>query len=233
MIQSHHLPTCDDVFDVLTRGPFPTGQHETDFPVERHLTVCHSCRELAEALRPVTAVLAEGQQSAGEQETQLPVFLAEEQAKCRCCVTDQTEVKTTDPIRELRVPLIGLALSLMIVLAVSGSWFSGERRPTSGATLPSGSLMADSPAPGANVLEAGFGLANCSLLAVDNFQKGTTNATQQPAESATQKFSAEHCCSQCHHAGKPSQTASSKSLGPKKGLQVTALVTRCSVCHTD
>jgi len=49
---------CDQVFDVLTRGPFPTGS-DIDQPVERHLAVCHDCRRLAEALRPAVELFHE------------------------------------------------------------------------------------------------------------------------------------------------------------------------------
>jgi hypothetical protein len=52
------LLNCDQVFDVLTRGPFPTGEPEDD-AVERHLRACHDCRQLAEALRPAVALLHE------------------------------------------------------------------------------------------------------------------------------------------------------------------------------
>jgi len=52
------LVNCDQVFDVLTRGPFPTGDH-TDEAVELHLAACHECRQMAEALRPAVALLHE------------------------------------------------------------------------------------------------------------------------------------------------------------------------------
>src|SRR5262249_6617771 len=42
---------CDQVFEILTRGPFPSGD-PNDAAVELHLLACHECRELAEALRP-------------------------------------------------------------------------------------------------------------------------------------------------------------------------------------
>lgn len=45
---------CDDVFEILTRGPFPSGA-TTDESVERHLECCHECRTFAEALRPISA----------------------------------------------------------------------------------------------------------------------------------------------------------------------------------
>ena len=49
---------CDQVFDVLTRGPFPTGT-ACDAPVEAHLQVCPDCRRLAEALRPALELFQE------------------------------------------------------------------------------------------------------------------------------------------------------------------------------
>lgn len=52
------LVSCDQVFDCLTRGPFPSGSRDDD-AVQRHLDVCHECRQLAEALRPAVALLHE------------------------------------------------------------------------------------------------------------------------------------------------------------------------------
>ncbi len=49
---------CDQVFDILTRGPFPTGT-SCDVPVEAHLSECHECHRLAEALRPAVELFQE------------------------------------------------------------------------------------------------------------------------------------------------------------------------------
>lgn len=49
---------CDQVFDVLTRGPFPTGA-ASDIDVQRHLVACADCRQLAEALRPALDLIHE------------------------------------------------------------------------------------------------------------------------------------------------------------------------------
>lgn len=49
---------CDQVFDVLTRGPFPTGT-PCDVGVEAHLNICPECRRLAEALRPALELFQE------------------------------------------------------------------------------------------------------------------------------------------------------------------------------
>ena len=50
--------TCDDVFDKLTRGPFPSGAPGDD-EVEAHLGHCKECRQLAEALRPAVELFQE------------------------------------------------------------------------------------------------------------------------------------------------------------------------------
>lgn len=49
---------CDQVFDVLTRGPFPSGT-SIDANVELHLAACHDCRQLADALRPAVDMFHE------------------------------------------------------------------------------------------------------------------------------------------------------------------------------
>jgi hypothetical protein len=62
---------CDQVFDALTRGPFPAGERE-DALVELHLRGCHGCRQLAEALRPSLGLIHES--LAGEQWHELPRY---------------------------------------------------------------------------------------------------------------------------------------------------------------
>jgi hypothetical protein len=49
---------CDQVFTILTRGPFPTGE-PWDEQVEAHLETCTDCWRLAEALRPALEVFQE------------------------------------------------------------------------------------------------------------------------------------------------------------------------------
>jgi hypothetical protein len=49
---------CDQVFLILTRGPFPTGEL-WDEEVEAHLETCGDCWQLAEALRPALEVFQE------------------------------------------------------------------------------------------------------------------------------------------------------------------------------
>lgn len=49
---------CDQVFMILTRGPFPTGE-SWDELVEAHLETCGDCWRLAEALRPALEIFQE------------------------------------------------------------------------------------------------------------------------------------------------------------------------------
>lgn len=49
---------CDQVFDVLTQGPFPRGRAD-DSQVEAHLAGCDECRRLALALRPAVTLFHE------------------------------------------------------------------------------------------------------------------------------------------------------------------------------
>lgn len=49
---------CDQVFDVLTRGPFPTGA-ASDVNVEEHLAGCADCQRLARALQPALELIQE------------------------------------------------------------------------------------------------------------------------------------------------------------------------------
>jgi hypothetical protein len=49
---------CNQVFMILTRGPFPTGE-AWDEEVEAHLESCADCWRLADALRPALEVFQE------------------------------------------------------------------------------------------------------------------------------------------------------------------------------
>jgi hypothetical protein len=75
------LVTCDQVFDCLTRGPFPSGGRE-DEAVQWHLEACHECRQLAEALRPAVALLHEAL-PVGEQ-ADLPTYGAAQEDEDLC-----------------------------------------------------------------------------------------------------------------------------------------------------
>lgn len=181
MIQSHHLPTCDDVFEVLTRGPFPTGEHETDFPIERHLTVCHSCRELAEALRPATEMLSEqpadDADDSSDERDAWPVYLAAVFDEDGRCPADQAEQKETAVLPlgakgSLAVLAITVAMLASFGIHALGGAEAGSHGTAPPVRLPGGPLAADSgdmPAAVHGSAVAGNAAAPvCSLAAVDS-----------------------------------------------------------------
>ena len=62
---------CDQVFDILTRGPFPTGDR-SDRAVELHLGECPECQRLANALRPAIELFQEA--ISGDEGRELPGY---------------------------------------------------------------------------------------------------------------------------------------------------------------
>lgn len=62
---------CDQVFDILTRGPFPTG-NRSDRAVELHLADCPDCQRLANALRPAIELFQEA--ISGDEGRELPGY---------------------------------------------------------------------------------------------------------------------------------------------------------------
>ena len=58
---------CDQVFMILTRGPFPTGDASDEW-VETHLETCTDCWRLAEALRPAAEIFQEAVPAAESRE---------------------------------------------------------------------------------------------------------------------------------------------------------------------
>ena len=81
---------CDQVFDVLTRGPFPTGT-SCDTLVEAHLRTCAQCRRLAEALRPALELFQEA--VAPEESRDLPGYW--------CAVATNRAQPVVAPAKEL------------------------------------------------------------------------------------------------------------------------------------
>lgn len=73
---TQQLYSCDDVFELLTRGPLgnDTLDQESTSSLQRHLLSCHECRGLAEALRPATQCIHEA--LADEERVGLPQFMS-------------------------------------------------------------------------------------------------------------------------------------------------------------
>ncbi|MBI1248595.1 hypothetical protein GC197_12240 [bacterium] len=227
MIQSHHLPTCDDVFEVLTQGPFPTGHHDTDFPVQRHLSVCHSCRELAEALRPATDMLSEGQQDIADGDHSLPVFLAHDVSIENPSAAASKKEHRTDYLATLTGPLIATSVCLMVVLAINSSW---QNDGSDGQGHAPGFAAGPSDSGNGQALPqlAGNSLS-CSLMAFEAVRRKIGADRKNEARQMAEEFTAAQCCSQCHHA---EHEGESHAI-PLKRPQMLALVGHCQHCHSE
>jgi hypothetical protein len=104
---------CDRVFDVLTRGPFPTGG-AADQEVEGHLLDCADCRQLAEALRPALELFEEAVTL--EESRTLPGYWG------NLHTGSESQVALAQPIREPR-KLSGRLLSVAAEHATQIDWW--------------------------------------------------------------------------------------------------------------
>src|SRR5215212_7237128 len=132
------LLDCDDVFDRLTRGPFPSGATD-DAAVESHLCACHECRELAEALRPAVNLLHEAYAAQVSDESlpayrgAAPVDLASPSARLPACPTSARALSTKEwslGWQLVAASLIGVAIGS---LAATG-WLSNKENSPAAAS---------------------------------------------------------------------------------------------------
>lgn len=210
---------CDQVFDVLTRGPFPTGE-SSDFAVERHLACCHECRSLAEALRPAIELFHETIEpeagrdlpgyhggleplsSPGLVQTIAAAIEADIMTATSCArkvaPAKQAwwEVLAQGPYRHVAAVACGALLAL-------GLWSLGT--PT-GANWGTGDRSVARYSP------SDAGLIHLASL--------NLSQTCFPSGEASH---ARHCCTECHVA-KP-------SAEPSKSRLLPVMVSSCLACH--
>jgi len=218
------LLNCDQVFDVLTRGPFPSGLPE-DAAVERHLAACHECRQLAEALRPAVEILHEAVRS--DESSRLPAYrgVIARSARQQTPAVPKRQRRTNQvDSRMATSSLAGVALGILLCYVVMTTESPAARpSPQTAALRPviRGSTSAETPT------EQG-------LLTLASFKLPTACVprTHQPvtAERASEILTAMadgtlatlRCCTDCHHAGQ----------GPAKAEKLIALAQQsCVVCH--
>lgn len=228
---------CDQVFDVLTRGPFPSGTSD-DADVELHLAACHDCRQLADALRPAVDMFHEAMPR--DEYDDLPGYqgsLRESDARSLPLAVammldrPQAEVTAVCERRRKIAPETSswrLAVTALLVLAFAGLLWSVNSNSNDGWTFEgSGASGADQIRfqPNADGL---LQLANLELssecgLMSHRGQIGTTTSTNNPNDggSQTQHFV---CCTQCHHA------TSSRSR-PTPPHTISVAMAACTACH--
>lgn len=226
---------CDQVFDILTRGPFPTGT-PCDAGVEAHLCACPECRRLAEALRPALELF---QEAVGPEESRdLPGYwCAVATDRMPPIVTDakNAQPRVVVPRRAGRVGVRGSfsawaawRLAAALALGVTLGSLLNTRSVVDGFSVvpPIGKGAAAAPSsdddrPGrltAQYKELAFLPAACFRLQPSPARRDSVTTEQSLARV---DLAHHECCTNCHTAG--SDTA------PKHAT--LAVSQTCLACH--
>jgi hypothetical protein len=237
------LVNCDQVFDVLTRGPFPTGE-ASDEAVEQHLRACHDCRRLAEALRPAVALLHEavGSDQAfslPEYQGSLPLPMLDDspddapyglqgprslalglrRLDCQPLPPPKPPFDYAQLVNGMRL----LAASVLVVALGTLAWglLMSARHDAAVAGLP------ERPASPGRPDEQGLRTLTTLKLTTVCFQPAERlTAAAQAGNPLTSALSATEiltCCTHCHAPGKP---AASKLVAAN-----ARFIQSCSACH--
>ena len=242
------LLSCDHVFEILTRGPFPAGE-ATDHEVERHLRSCHDCRQLAEALRPAVALLHEA--VSADESLALPEYqgclpelvpagpaLLDQQPKrpLRCGLRRVERRRQAAPAKRgrdfdyARMASATRLIAASILIAALGtlSWgLATSARPGKQAVAQSAASvdMAKSrsvPDQQGLITLVGLKLPSGCFPARLTIESATSGALPADLQAAIQ------CCTLCHHAA--AEAADKAADAPDR--HVAAISSQsCKACH--
>ena len=243
--------TCDQVFERLTRAPFPATVSAdgslskstvrenctVESSVEAHLQICHECRCLAEALRPAVDLLNETMVE--EERRTLPAYQGELATILQTTNGDadphsddlhsavETVVNQVVAASRSRHGSAGLLLGLIPAVGLAVLLLMaavGSRRPTV-SSVESHHVSAAVDCGMAGLECADECLPEVELVAFGNVEK--QSASVMLHECGSCHASLEHalqsvCCTNCH------------TVGAKQGPKIenmTALLSSCSRCH--
>ena len=227
---------CDQVFEILTRGPFPTGT-ACDTPVEVHLSVCPQCHRLAEALRPALELF---QEAIGPEESRdLPGYwrdVAVERSQPVVSYASQIEPRRV-PRRAWTQQKLGKSLSAVaawravaiLTLGLSVGLLVSSRVTLDGVSLPKSETSAVVPplpaagAPALTVSERRDLLESPADCSRDRLNMVPRYSQRGDVILAQVDLGASDCCSECHNS--QSRTA------PRAATVEVAK--RCQFCHQD
>ncbi|MFI4874919.1 MAG: hypothetical protein ACIALR_06265 [Blastopirellula sp. JB062] len=214
------VATCDEVFELLTRAPFPSGDSAADAAVERHLRCCHECRNLAEALRPATSELAE---TLPAEANQLPQVSGDYWRK----VESAWENPQSPPALSsgvwlsLAIPITAVCVSFFAL----ASYWASPNQPAARGSASRNLAQAQH--------EAERYLTNLALPAVCSPTQLTPKSeTIALASFPQQVASLAHltCCSECHHRAK--EKSQSPAAAASSAAALVAVANSCQACHT-
>ena len=217
---------CDQVFDILTRGPFPSGD-ESDAAVERHLAACHDCRQLAEALRPAVDLWHES--LAADENDCLPGYrgalLRPAEQRISLAVAEAIEVL---PRRRRRVEKSN---SRRLT-----DWRPGLFRLAAGVMLAASLVVLLLSVVGTGGMSGGGAGDGAIPTTTTAFEPGSSGrqllASLRIEESHWYRTDARlggqaktvHCCTRCHAQG-------STAAAPLLQNQFARLQSSCRACH--
>ena len=217
---------CDHVFDILTRGPFPTGDPE-DENVERHLAACHDCRRLSEALRPAVEMFHEA--LAPEARDRLPGYHGSIKAASNdivaaadTAVRDHAASQSV-PVRSIHEPRARARVRYVFLKSAAGLstavaallllWIvSGRGTNNAGSEKLPSAMVAPQDIRDNEVRE---------FLASLPLTKLCFTTVGAPRPNDIGQVVHYECCTKCHNA--------TKSFGPQ--IQIATLVQSCKACH--
>lgn len=219
---------CDDVFDVLTRGPFPTGDRD-DCLVDRHLAECLSCRELAEALRPAVELFRESIEPS--ECAALPGYrgaaLVQSGIAIEVGVRQQLAAAERRPRGEKRHAAATATLRIAAALLLGVSLATAWNAVNNGDALSTGGLAGWIPDDADQQAWASGGAAHFTLAALPSQcqYRAADDASgdgRPLLNHATIAGVAVACCTECHTSG------AARGLG---GASKRLLARACSACH--
>jgi hypothetical protein len=229
------LVNCDQVFDILTRGPFPTGE-PCDEAVELHLRACHECRQLAEALRPAVELLHEAVSSdqahcLPEYQGSLPPAQRPARQAAPMWKPGPPRSRKQAPVAPDYIRLLNAArfLAAGVLIAALGTLVLGlamSPGPQANAVAPSGGEPDRLPAASYASQDPLITLAALRLPA-SCFPLQHSSLTVQDAAALTEAMAAggEHglrCCTECHNARQPQ---------PPESRLIATTRDSCIACH--
>lgn len=225
---------CDQVFDVLTRGPFPTGT-ACDEPVEAHLSACPDCRRLAEALRPAVELFQEAVDP--EESRDLPGYWSTPASDRQAVLSYAPEVEShrtahlaPGDAAALRggnwsaltawrmVAMLAVGVTLGLLLSARSSLDRFDFSPFgSGAKRAPLAAPPKVARPGVNARLQLASLPPACLSGADEIAEHPLRDRLDPALARYE------CCSECHNA-------SSQGVPAAATVQVAQ---SCQLCHNE
>lgn len=232
---------CDQVFDILTRGPFPTGQ-DCDVWVEEHLCGCRECRRLAEALQPALELFEES--VTPEEGRNLPAYwgalldgAGEETQAATCHVGDRrTRAVPLAPRAWISwrrdwatVGRLTAAVMLGVLLGVAVGQIDviDRKPPTPLAELAPAADHSRSDATTTLAAIGGFDFLDLTPACFSSPPGGSSNDRPHPigefaAAAAPLQLADLSCCTECHRS----------SGGPIASRPAVAKIAMsCRICH--